>query len=93
MSKKSDLKNSKDTNLRTSKEWYELDKLLDILDADGWNRSSVDHSDWFIEKISYQEYMKRRSICTIGNYMSNGHRDPFANAMKCVIPSCGKIIK
>ena len=48
---------------KTSEEWQNTDKHKDItiLDPDGWRDGTC---DFFKDKITESEYMKRRSIST-----------------------------
>lgn len=43
---------------------WNLDDETLVLDPDGWDRSNFRYS-WFEEKISYEEYLKRRSRSTV----------------------------
>ena len=50
--------------LKTSEEWHkECNKLVTIMDPDGWDRSNLQHS-FYEEKISKQEFCKRVGLST-----------------------------
>ncbi len=63
---------------KTSREWYLLDTDRDIVGAHGWNRTlNSNHDDWFVEKITHEEYIKRRNLSSVTEYMKNNHAVPF----------------
>lgn len=68
---------------KTASKWYQDDKDCDILDPDGWDRSTNRNGvcqgciDWFTKPITFHEYNKKREKCTITSYMRNNHNQPF----------------
>lgn len=48
---------------KTSEKWQEQYPNLKVLDPDGWDRKNYQYS-WFEEKITFNEYNKRRSLST-----------------------------
>lgn len=62
-----DFLNGKDefevNNLKTSSEWQRIFPDIIVFDPDGWDRTHYDYS-WNIEKISREEYERRRMKST-----------------------------
>ena len=50
--------------LKTSEEWQKFDPEIIVYDPDGWDRGNYQYS-WYEEKITYLEYLMRRSRSTI----------------------------
>ncbi len=50
--------------LKTSEEWSKEEPSVKILDPDGWDRSNFQFS-WHEEKISKEEFLRRRMLSTI----------------------------
>ena len=50
--------------LRTSKAWQKAFPEVVIMDPDGWHRDHRFEYEWFFEKISFNEYCKRRMQST-----------------------------
>lgn len=63
--------------LKTSDEWYKVDTSSDIVDPDGWDRSSKNHDDWFVEKISLKTYTERRDLSSTTKFGKYKHVCPF----------------
>jgi hypothetical protein len=63
---------------KTAEEWYREDTKYDILDPDGWPRDDPKVEEiWWTQPITQEEYLRRRSPCTITTFMHNEHRSPF----------------
>jgi hypothetical protein len=50
--------------LKTSEDWQKLFNTIIVLDPDGWDRKNFKYS-WYEEKITEDEYFKRRDNSTI----------------------------
>lgn len=72
------------TELKTSYEWYQEDKTMDICDPDGWDRKSKAVSAfWHKVKISRREYEARKATCSTLSYNMLNHASPFPKDKNC----------
>jgi hypothetical protein len=51
--------------LRTSADWNGRNLLFRVLDEDGWHRDERFHQEWFVDKITWDEFKCKamRSTC------------------------------
>jgi len=64
--------------LRTCSEWYQIDQTCDIVDPDGFHRSSkVASTFWFFVPVEKSYYESRKRRCTTMSFNKMGHLQPF----------------
>lgn len=65
-------------DMKTSDEWYKLDKTRDIIDPDGWRKMPRPADYWNNVRIIKEEYEDRAYKCSVGPYNYRDHKSPFS---------------
>lgn len=55
--------NRDELQLMTSAEWNRIDDVM-VYDPDGWDRSGNFYFSWYEERITVDEYIRRRNLST-----------------------------
>ncbi len=71
------------TEVKTCSEWYALDTTRDIIDPDGFFRSSkAAPLFWYYVPVTKDFYEKRCNRCSLMSYNAMSHRPPYEFTFK-----------